>query len=321
MNGKTPIDIREVTQRLSDIREYLTVTDRPLTDALRLALVVGYQLPNQVLQEWATHELNGYEGETVLPAYRVLDVESWGLFSIYGDRKKLLIPEGVLPDDKWRDMASHLYLRKPISYYVDTVQGSDGRADFANYWDTDVVGWAQRNLKFYSHGVLEKAWRQSSRSDYAQVVDVVKNHLLQFALQSEQELRPLLATEIKTLPATTAQQITNIVYATVLGGSPMIQVGGTAGSQTAIQHVKVGDLDSLVSHLEQLGVTADEIEAIQSILEDAEAQTQNPGATSLVDWIGRVAEKIRSGAGAMTTETARVLLEIAVKSYLGQGGN
>jgi hypothetical protein len=98
---------------------------QPLPDILRKCLRLGHELKNERLKSWATQELNGYECDKELPAYRTIPGPAYGTFvGIHNQFPKRIIPSLVL-EEADRHLATTLPLNSSISVYSDSVYASE----------------------------------------------------------------------------------------------------------------------------------------------------------------------------------------------------
>ena len=66
---------------LKDIRNAVLDTDAPIANVVRKCAVLGTQLKNNDLRDWALQELNGYDNENDVPEYRKIMAPLQGNFA------------------------------------------------------------------------------------------------------------------------------------------------------------------------------------------------------------------------------------------------
>ena len=66
---------------VDEIVEMAADGKRSIADALRKCLILGFELKNDRLKEWAEKELNGYDRDDVVPQYRCVALNSKGNFT------------------------------------------------------------------------------------------------------------------------------------------------------------------------------------------------------------------------------------------------
>ena len=78
--GTTVWSCNELASLLKEIRNAAIRADEPLANVLRKCAVLGTQLNNDDLRDWAFQELNGYDKENV-PDYRTVPAPLMGNFN------------------------------------------------------------------------------------------------------------------------------------------------------------------------------------------------------------------------------------------------
>lgn len=168
---------------LQDIIAAATVTDGDVPSLLRRALVLATRLKNEDLRTWVSHELNGYPDEDAVPAYRKLQVISYGFFADrFVGQATLQIPLSVLPQEL-REGYQYVVLQNPISALVDLLhRGTKEGSPLTFPWPTA----ARQFAKKVSPLECIRAWREVDLSYVSGVVDTVKTRILSLSLELEQ---------------------------------------------------------------------------------------------------------------------------------------
>jgi hypothetical protein len=117
---------------------------KPIADLLRKCLVLAYDLQNEKLKGWVEKELNGYEREGELPAYREITVVSKGTFAgPLGARQTRPIPSLILKPEH-RDLVDTAKFGQPIAAYDAT---GDRKIENA------VINWPHCEIRATNCGV------------------------------------------------------------------------------------------------------------------------------------------------------------------------
>ena len=97
---------------LREIQKDLLNPEFHLSDVLRKALVLAYQLKSEELKVWASNEMDGYKGDPKsVPEYRILKTQSYGHFEGAFGRgmRNAIIPPVNLPKEA-EEYTTTLYL-------------------------------------------------------------------------------------------------------------------------------------------------------------------------------------------------------------------
>src|SRR5258708_6045324 len=170
---------------LDDIINLAIDGKQPLPDILRKCLLLGHELKNDRLKQWANQELNGYKSKEDTPDYRHLQAIAKGHFfgSYGGELKNYPIPPASL-EEKHRHWAREVYLMQGVSAYEDILRASDG-ATIAFPLPGDILLSYQQQF-LHAHGLIS-AWLVVSKNAFVEVLDTVRNRTLNIALQIKDE--------------------------------------------------------------------------------------------------------------------------------------
>ena len=141
----------------------LAVDDsRLLPDILRKCLLLGHELKNERLKEWANQELSGYQSRNDIPEYRHIHAVAKGHFlGGFGSQlKNYRIPPVVL-EEKHRHWAREVFLTQGVSVYEDILKASEGTA-ITFPWPGDMV--LDYQCKFKDGYALVSAWLEISKN-------------------------------------------------------------------------------------------------------------------------------------------------------------
>lgn len=175
---------------LDDIISPATNSKVSVTDLLRRCVILAHQLKNERLKAWANQELNGYPSVEGLPPYRVIPAGAVGSFSgpagMFIGRRA--IPAAVL-EKEHRVYAETVHLTQAISAYEHAI------APIPKDKDTDrvVIHWDNNLVLRYQEGLIQgfalvSAWQEIPKSALIEVVDTVRNRVLNMALEIQAEV-------------------------------------------------------------------------------------------------------------------------------------
>lgn len=302
-----------VTSLLSDIQANAIDSSANITDLLRKCKVLAKRLGQEEMSHWVDQELGGYSEDEVLPDYRIVPAEARGNFySSFRELKNGLIPSQCLPE-KYRYLATTVYLRGPISSIAHLAK--------ASATDTPVVNWPADVVAVFSTGIYQdmaclNAWQVISPATIVGILDTVRNRVLSFALEIE-TIAPNAGEVAEVSPAT--KKAVSQVFETIVHGN----VGNiTSGSHDFEQHnvmvVGKNDLASLRKTLADAGVAPTDIDDLEEALKDDAGDGDNKGiGKRAAMWIGSMIRKASEGVGKVALDVAPVLLAKVISQYLG----
>jgi HAMP domain-containing protein len=280
---------------------------------LRKCLVVATRLKNDRLKGWVLGELNGYENKEALPPYRVKRIQAKGFFvgPFQSQLRDQGLPSAILDEnDRW--WATTAYMMERVAAYELVIGRKDGSTI---QWLADLV--AAYQSKFLKDWVLNRAWQEIPAPGLAALVDTVRNRLLEFALELQGQVGDAQVPLERLAPERVETAVATIIY----GGNNII-AGNVAGNVNQLGDLAIvqGDFVSLARVLEDVGVPADEIGALEkAVAEDKEAGEEIGFGARTSEWLSRALTYVGRGGGKIAGEVARATLTKALMRYLGLG--
>jgi len=309
---------------LRDIQDAAVATDQPLASVLRSAQVLAARLGNEPLWQWTSHELNGYPPDATLPAYRALrEVPVRGTFAgPFGQQvSNMPIPPLAFPEALRGGELFTFSFHQPVAAYEEMLRADPG--DFQAPWPADAL--MALRPKLGAMGCVT-AWQVLARGSVVGVVEGVRNRLLEFVLELEQEAPEAGEALPSELPVS-AERITQIFTTTIYAGTTMtdqsIHVEGTTGNIVGGQGNTTRQGDVLISQqateliplLERLRAAVDSLpagegEATRGLIDalDKEAAAEQPRRGRMLDLLKGV------GALASTAGSAGAAVIDAVQA-------
>ena len=293
---------------LDDIIKAITETDEKTSSILRKCLVLSYKLKNDTLKSWVSKELNGYDyDDPDLPQYRQVGAPAMGLFlgGLGAQINDQPIPSAMLKDEH-RHFAERAKLTQAIAAY----EGAKPDDNLTIPWPANLTAMYQSKF-FQGDMALNRAWQVIPGSCLVSITDTVRTRMLTFVLElKDQTVEENV--EVEALPPSTVQ---TLVQMTVIGGN---NVFGNV-EQFATQTVQVGDIESLRGTLAALGVSHDELTALETDI--AADEQDEPGKESLgkrtLGWVSRNAKAAGKGAVKIGVDVVTAVMTEAIKRYLG----
>lgn len=298
---------------LRELRDDIVDSNKKLSNVLRKAKILASILKNENLKKWVDSELNGYTSAKDVPDYRRGITQSYGYFVGIGGSvlKNAPIPTINLPKSIQK-------LAGEITF-VEGVRGLESLLEsdlpsFMYQWPADIIPLIQD--KIYRGCNCISAWRAVGRGHIEQILDTVRNRLLNVVLEL-QEKYPDIGDSEAAIANIPQDQVSSVVN-TYIYGSHNIVASGQNIDQTVMQEIIENDLDSLLSYMKKTGVSDEDIIELKEDIETDGARTEpHKFGPKVVIWIGKMVKKILEGTWKVAISTAPSLLTKALSKYYG----
>lgn len=294
---------------LQEIIDAAVSSDSSVDEILRRCKVVAAQLGNEPLEKWLLWESNGYPQEAELPGYRVWPLLVKGNFMNLAYRVTAwTIPPGAMPNELGNGNPMHRSNDSvsAIEYMLASTESAMISIDLGNLalllGDNVILGMN-----------CTAAWGEFHRARYAEVLNSVRNRVLDFALALSKEVPEAHEGHDQSIDLPEGR-VTQIINTTVLSGSANV-VGLSRDSRFTFG-IQVGSFDDLAKVLEAQGIGKEDLTALKSALE---ADPTPPGRNALgprvSKWIGGMLSKAAEGAWKIALPAASTLLAQAIWGY------
>jgi hypothetical protein len=301
---------------LDDLINLAMDGNQSLPDILRKCLLLGHELKNQKLQDWANQELNGYNSRNDVPEYRIVPAMAKDNFfgPLHAQRDGWLIPAMVL-EERHREIAETLYLAESVSAYANVLKQSDAKSHggrLVNEWDPNMVAYYQEKL-MQGGFICHAAWQEIPVSAVAAMLDTIRNRTLNMALQIKDELGTSYTNLHRIDPGETESKIQSIIVQNI-GGNPILAFDqanvDTSQHQTVIN---VGDREALDKTLTKAGLDKQDLDALTNAIQTDGGKPGN----RVGDWIKKNASKVLSGGVKVGTHIGQEILTAWIKAHYG----
>ena len=282
---------------LQTIQDEATSSAVPVSTVLRRAQVLAFRLQHDPLKEWTKKELDGYRHTDDLPSYRYI---GRGQIPVKGEifnggalaRNVPLAPSDLdaLGPANAAMVSKHLFetlFIRPISEYELLL--ATGNHEFPMPWTGDEV----RLVGMIWPGLISAA-RMIPANAIASLIDQVRNRILTFSLEIEQQDPDAgeAAPGAQPIPQTT---VSNIFHNTIIGDHAVISAAGLDSTVT-VTHSQIDDVwPELSAKLAGLGVPDTELTTLSDALHSDGEQASELGPATR-SWIGNLATKAATGA-------------------------
>lgn len=303
---------------IHDIQAAAIAGDSDIPTLLRMCKLLAARISHQEFAEWVDRELNGYPTIKELPAYRVVQVDSYGSFiGGFARADKLQIPVSVLPKEI-QEQYRHAYMGSSISAYTALISG-DQSGSVQESWP---VALAVHNASKLTPGMqCVAAWKEIPIGAIERLMDSVKTRVLGFVIDLEREAPNAGELPIGSQPPLSREKMTQIFNTNIAGNVGNIANASSGFSQSSKSLGEPGNWQSLHSRLLELGLTAEDTDGLKADLERAIAVgTQDEKTKTASAWIGRLAGKAAAGAAGVGIEVAAAGVAKAIAAFFGIAG-
>lgn len=281
---------------------------------LRKAKVLASNLKNKKFKKWVDNELNGYESTIdEVPDYRKGQTISYGNFvhPLGHTLNSVPIPTLNLPDS-YKEVINRLLIAEGVGN-LESLLETDSES-FSSPWPADVI--ALISNKIFEDYTCISAWKRISRGQIAQVLNSVRNSLLNFILEL-QEKHPEIKDSEETLSKIPEDQVTSVVNNFIYGNHNVIG-SGIGVTQEIYQRVQKNELESLLNYMGSIGVSQnDRKELSEAIKKDGSKIKPKEFGPKVTTWVSNMVKNILKGTWNVAISSGPTLISRALASYYG----
>lgn len=301
---------------LREIQNAATDDDANLSTVLRKCRILATRLKHEGLKEWTQYELDGYRSVKRVPDYRILTCHSFGnFFGVAGQQmKNAPIALTSIPTEV-RKTLTELVFRQGVASLQDMVKSAN-RDTLQNRWPADACKMFGSSI--YPGFVLMEAWNSVPVSFVVGILDTVRNRILNFALEIEEQDPNAgdVSSIEKTVSPSKVQQIFNT---TINGDVANLATGSQNFTQTATVRIQRGNFEELSIFLKSLGFNEAELNELQNAIKsDGKPKEKNFGG-KVAEWLGKAVTKSAKGLLNIGSDIASKVLSEAIFQYYGIG--
>ena len=299
-----------------DLYEEINRGDGDLANTLRKAKVLTNTLQSPPgFDDWIDSELNGYTDPEIVPDYRRFSPASFGDFysplrePVYG----LQILTDSLPTEV-KDFAENVIINESVESLQARLE-EIGENELRP-WPPEMVTGASEATKLSEDLVLHNAYQQIPALAFSEILNQVKNKLLDFLLRTASEYDtpentdpPEATADPAVIPEAGDVQVTNVHNTNYnfgnLSGHAAVVIADQA-EQEINTNIVQNDIESLLAYYREQGVVEDDLQELK------EAVSSEPQASP----DGKYGPKVRAWLGNMVHKAAVGVLEIAPKALM-----
>jgi len=297
---------------LEDIQAAAIDPKSDLGTILRKCKVLAARLDSKPLEEWLLWESNGYPDDVPVPDYRKWPLQLKGHFSgpFQSGLRNAPIPLVCLPE-KFRNQYEDYECRQSVATLEELAKHEDGNLTLTTGDLSVVLG-----TKVYQGQNCIQAWAEVSRGHIAEVLNIVRNRVLDFALALWKESPTAGDIGENSHSQLEPNQITQIFHTTVYDGGSATLVGSAQNSSVNV--IVRNDFESLRHYLEKEGVSAEDVNELKSALTaDGKPTSKARLGPKVSSWIGKMVCKAAEGSWKIGIGVAGKLLTDAILRHYG----
>lgn len=303
---------------INDIINELIDTDKSISSPLLKTKVLASRLQNEILLNWVSNELKGYDKTSDLPDYRKYNGNITGTYinrqMQYNDQP---VPTVGLKRE-FEEMLRSMDFYQSISS-LETLKGENKSGMLEQTFPAEITGLIQQNWRKMNNPYLQLVNCKKSIPVNAvvEILAFVRNNLLDFMLKIDSEFGNI--TEIEELK-TKKEEIATIMNQTIInnsGDGNVVNTGEKAKIAATINIAK-GSKEELVKHLHDIGLShADTTELIEIIdTEEPNFEIKTFGQ-KVNSWTQKMLGKALDGSWNIGIGAAGSLIAEAIKTYYG----
>lgn len=301
---------------LQQIQKDLLDPNVSLSNILRKAKVLAHQLKSKELSSWASQELDGYKSKDDLPDYRRIKTSCVGKWT----NGAWLVSNKAVPLYKIKDDDLKIYITTYFMYDgVRSIEKLSTREEGHFILPPEITAMVNSYVSERGYGYTELELAISNH-EFEQVLDTVRNRLLDFILQ----LSDSWDTE-SSIPS--SEKLDNLVSVTIYNnpqGGQVMPIFDQRGQHVTYQYNAAGNINvenvsdksDLLIEIDKFRQELAEIKKAKIISDDVaveadyhlmkasnEAKKEKPNKPTFFDHIGKAKalfEDVTAAAGLVT---------------------
>ncbi|MBU4277584.1 MAG: hypothetical protein KKC30_12650 [Proteobacteria bacterium] len=298
---------------LEDIHEAAVNGDSDLSTLLRKCKVLASRLGSKPLEDWLIWESNGYPNHVNVPEYRMWPLAIKGHFSgpLGSGLRNVTVPMRFIPKEVRPSYQSYK-CRQSISLVEKALQKTDDKSLRVPTGDLVVA----LGTNVYNGMNCLQVWAEFSPSHFVELLNSVRNRILDFALAVWKENPKAGDVDGKPTSIIESSKVTQIFNFTIHGGNTSL-VGLAADSPITI-NIMERNFDYLKQILLEKGVREIDLDGLKNAL-DQEPTVDSPEGfgPKVSSWIANMVGKAAMGTWEIGVGAAGALLAQAISKYYG----
>jgi len=179
-----------ITEWIDGIINDLASENIRLVNILRKINILTFKIKNEKLKIWVNHELNGYSGSDELPAYRIIPCEVKGNLVQSNIRGIITANNRRIPVELLgQDIIDYQLYKVDVRQGIAEIESiNDNRDDCVCFELPFYVIMQLERANIVKNFHIENAWLAVIKPSISSILESLKNHLLEFLLQLNDEI-------------------------------------------------------------------------------------------------------------------------------------
>ena len=303
---------------VNDIINELIDTEKSINSPLLKTKVLASRLQNEVLLNWVSSELKGYEDLKKIPEYRKYKGNISGTY-INGNLQynNQPVPTGGFKEE-FENVLRSVNFTESIST-LEMLKNENKSGTLEQIFPAELTGLIQDNWRNMGNPYLQliNCKKSVSLNAVVEILAFVRNNLLDFMLKIDSEFGNI--TEIEELKLK-KEQITSIMHHTIINtsGDGNVVNTGDKSKIAATINISKGNKEELSKHLQDIGLTNEDTSELVTVLDNDQPNiTKKTFGKQVNIWMQKMLGKALDGSWNIGIGTAGTLLAEAIKSYYG----
>jgi AbiTii len=298
---------------LEDIQNAAIDSQSDLGTLLRKCKLLAARLGSQPLEEFLLWESNGYPDDVKVPDYRIWSLEVKGHFAgpFQSGLRNAPVPLPCLPE-KGRES----YERYKCRYSIASIEAILEKCKTGNVQvstgDLSLV----LGTNVYEHQNCIQAWAEFGTSHLVELLNVVRNRILDFALALWKEAPMAGDAYDGVTKLVESKRVRQIFNTKIYSGSANIL--GTVDSSINEINVGINDLLSVERVLKEKGVSEQDLVELRTAVDiEGQLKVNNGFGPKISSWIAKMMGKAADGSWNIGLGAAGNLLSQVIAKYYG----
>lgn len=302
---------------IKEIIELLSDDEKSLSTPFLKSQIFAKRIGNDVLYNWVTQELNGYDPHGEIPNYRLAKVSPYATLTTEDYQGDQLLPLSVFDDSIIQGLLK-FKVDSGIKAVEEIASGRNGNTivkPFGADFDVMLTREAHKNGAGFQ---ISNARLIITTSEFTNVIGKVRSKLLELLLEVESEFPNIDEFNNNVNKEEVSNSITNIMTQINItsNGQGNVVTAGNNNNVKANINIAKGDLDALRSELERNKVSTDDINELTTIIKSEEPIESDFGS-GVKAWMSKMLGKAVNGSWEIGIATAGGLLVEVLKKYYG----
>ena len=168
------------------LEEMILTPSVSLSEILRKTFVFAYKTKNEKIKKWIENELNGYSLDIIeIPYYRIIHPDCYGtIINLVQKIENFPIPFCNIPENLKHHYNVFIF-REAINVFEEHIKSDS--FSFNMLWPPDYIAVYNSSVKMDLGYSLVQAWWLVPKTSFGELLERVRNTLLKFILELEEE--------------------------------------------------------------------------------------------------------------------------------------